>query len=301
MIQKIFSGFASAVAPLCVLLAAAVSRADEEIVSQEKKPRSLRVAAASVVQIPRDIEGNLRRIEAWARRAAQAGAELVLFPEAAISGWWQSREIRRYGEPAKGPSIQRLIKLANELDIAMAVGMTEIDGENAYITHVLLDGRGVIGKHRKSSLAGGKNGEGRVWDEGDDFSVFTYKHIQLGIAICFESVHPETCRRLKAKGAEIILAPYANGTRPSELLHIEEGRKSGKRTYAYARAVENRVWYVACDSAPRNSKDSRQAGAAYIIDPRGRLVKLSDPNQPGENMVVHTIGLPSKPPRRLRL
>lgn len=274
------------------LLAPVASYAGDADQAPSNRSRSLRVAAVSVVQIHREVEGNLERIEAWARKAADADAELVLFPEAAISGWWQSREIRKYGEPVDGPSIRRLIRLAKELDIAMAVGMTETDGKKAYITQVFLDGGGVIGTHRKSSLAGGPdNGEQLTWDKGDDANVFTCKGIKIGIAICFESVHPETCRKLKANGAEIILTPHANGTRPSDLLNIEQGREGGKRVYLFDRARENKVWLVGCDDAPRNGDGGKEAGAAYVISPTARLVKLSDPNGPPENMIVHTIEL----------
>ena len=115
--------------------------------------------------------------------------------------------------------------------------MTERDGDHAYITQVLLDGHGVIGKHRKSQLAGGPDGEGKYWDPGDDANVFAVCGVRMGIAICYESVHPETCAKLRATGAQVILAPYANGTLPEELTN-------GQRPYPAARARENGVWYV---------------------------------------------------------
>ena len=150
------------------------------------------VAAASCESRIRQTDFNLSRIEHWSRQAAEARADLVLFPECAIHGWWQSRENRQFAETVEGPSIKRLITLAGELNIIIAVGMTEIDGDKLYITHVLLDGNGVIGKHRKSALAGGENGEAKTWDKGNDANVFTVKGYTLGIAICFESVNPET-------------------------------------------------------------------------------------------------------------
>jgi predicted amidohydrolase len=246
------------------------------------------VAAVSCESKVRDTEHNLSRIEHWARAAAAAGAELVLFPEAGISAWWQSREVRTLAEPINGPSIKRLIKLAGELGVVLAVGMTEKDGRNAYITHVLLDGEGVIGRHRKSSLAGGANGEGRTWEAGNDANVFDIAGVKIGVAICFESVHPETCRKLKANGAEIILAPYANGTQPEELLN-------DKRPYTYARARENGVWYVACDATPHNQDRSLRRGAAYVISPEGQLVALTAPDATDENMVVYAIPLHAEP------
>lgn len=243
------------------------------------------VAAVSCESRIRETDFNLSRIEHWARRAAEAGADLALFPECAIHGWWQSRENRRFAEPADGPSVQRLIKLAGELDIVIAVGMTELDGEASYITQVLLDGKGMIGKHRKTSLAGGENGERRAWHQGNDTNVFNIKGYTLGIAICFESVHPETCAALKAKGAEIILAPYGNGTSPNEITDPE--RK--QRKWIWERVKENGAWYVACDYTPHSKDGGLAPGAAYVISPDCTLVACTPGDRPGEAMVVYSI------------
>lgn len=254
--------------------------------AEEGRPasREITIAAVSHESRIRDVEGNLRRIERWAREAAAAGADLVLFPEVAISGWWASREIRPYAEPLDGPSIRRLTALARELDVLIVVGMTERDGDGAYITQVILDGDGVVGTHRKSELS---PGEEKYWDDGDDARVFDIRGLRIGIAICYESVHPETCAKLRAHGAEIILAPHANGTNPEELA-------TGRRKYPFERAKENGVWYVACDSTPHDENGGLRPGAAYVINPAGELAALTAPTSAGENMIVYTIRLPSR-------
>ncbi len=244
--------------------------------------RSLTIAAVSMESRLRDAAGNLARVEAWTGLAADGGAELVLFPEATLSGWWASREIRRWAETIDGPSIRRLVELAGRRNVALAVGMSERDGDRVYISHVLLDGRGVIGVHRKTRLA---PGEEKYWDPGDDARVFDYRGVRLGIAICYESVHPEMCARLRAGGAEIILAPYANGTDPDELT-------TGKRDYVYARARENGVWYVACDAPPRDEHGRLGRGAVYFIDPSGALLERTAVSAAGESMIIRTIRLP---------
>jgi len=110
------------------------------------------------------------------------------------------------------------------------------------------------------------------------------KGIRIGIVICYESVQPPTCSKLRAAGAEVILAPYANGTDPDELLN-------GKRPYTYARAKENGVWYVACDATPHDQQKKLKRGAAYVISPQGELVAITPPEATGEVMVTHTIRL----------
>lgn len=246
---------------------------------------SITIAAVSCEGRIRETQFNLNRIEHWTRQAAAAGADLVLFPECALHGWWQSRENRRFAETTNGPAVQRLVRLAGELDIIIATGMTEINGDHAYITHLLIGRDGILGVHRKSSLAGGPKGEAQVWDAGNDANVFEIKGRKIGVAICFESVHPDTCAALKRNQAEIILAPYANGTHPREI--IDPQRR--QRRWIWDRAKENRVWYVACDATPHDRNGDLLPGAAYAIDPNGRLVVSTPADEPGEAMIVQTI------------
>ncbi len=244
--------------------------------------RTLVVAAVSVDCKVREVEHNVARVEHWSRKAAAQGAELVLFPELCISGCWQSREVRTIAEPVDGPSISRLVELAEDLHIVIAVGMTERDGDNVYIAQVLLDGDGVIGVHRKSDMP---EFDLKFWDLGDDQNVFDIGKAKVGVAICYESVNPMTCNRLKDNGAEIILAPYNNGTHPDEL-------HNNKRPYVFKRVAETGLWYVACDQ-PSHEPDGKtpRAGAAYVINPEGEIVTISPSDRPGEQMVVYAIPL----------
>ena len=115
--------------------------------------KSIVIAAVSCEVKIRDTAGNLDRIEAWTKRAAARGADLVLFPECAIHGWWQSRENRKFAETIDGPSIARVAEIARRHQITIAVGMTERDGERFYLTHVIVGPNGVVGRRRTTSRA----------------------------------------------------------------------------------------------------------------------------------------------------
>lgn len=243
--------------------------------------RTLVVAAVSIEARHSNVPWNLERIETWTRRAAAAGADLVCFHEMSVTGYWQSTQVHAISEPVDGPSIRRLTKLAKETGVVMSVGLSERDGDEYHVAQVLLDGTGVIGVHRKSEVA---PGEEKWWAPGADANVFDIRGVHVGVAICYESVHPRVCAALAAGGAEVVLAPYANGTRPDEL-------RTDRRPYTYARAKENRVWYVGCDGSWRDDNDTPVAGAAYIISPEGELVACTPSDAVGENMVMHAITL----------
>ena len=80
--------------------------------------RDIRVASVQFEHAPGDKSANFARIEAFADRAADAGAEIVVFPECCITGYWWMRhldraELEALAEPVfDGPSSQRLTELA---------------------------------------------------------------------------------------------------------------------------------------------------------------------------------------------
>lgn len=307
-LRKRYGGACWRAALICVVFAsgATLAAADGTDEKTAKTPsRDTLVVAAVTCEIKiRDTQHNLRQIAHWAEKAAAADADLVLFPECSIHGWWQSRENRRDAETLDGESLAKVRQIAKRHDLILAVGMTERrpadeakdDGKDVaddntksgkpratyHLTHVLVGPDGVIGYHRKSALAGGPRGEGAVWDAGNDANVFDVAGMRVGVAICFESVHPETCRKLKAAGAELILAPYANGTRPSEILDPQHKQ----RPWIWDRVRENQVWYIACDATPHDKHGGLESGAAFAIDPTGKLVACTAADNAGEAMIV---------------
>jgi len=225
---------------------------------------------------------NVDQVEKWTRLAAEQGADLGLFNETNITGYWQTTQIRDLAEPLDGPIVQYLTGLANELDIMICAGMAEREGDKVYNTQVLIGPDGLIGYHRKSSLA---SGEEKYFDIGNDTNVFDIGFCKVGIAICYESIQPDTCAALAAKGAEVILAPYCNGVTRQE---IDEG----KRPYFNERARDNNVWYIACDqcgSSNGSITEPERAGVGCFVNPSGDIVAVTSTEETGEHMVVYTI------------
>lgn len=251
---------------------------------QKVKGDRLKVAAVSCVIYYRQPGENLKQIAKWTRLAARERADLVLFNETCITGYMYNREIRNFAQPLNGPWVAELTKLASENNIVICAGMPEKCFGKVHNTQVLVGPKGLIGFHRKSSLP---SGEEKRFDIGHDANVFVIRGVKVGIAICFESVYPETCRALARKGAQVILAPYSNGVTANEI-------HEGKRLYFQERPRENGVWYVACDES-RVDKDSADAkinpGAVCFVSPDGSIVEMTSLNEQGEHMIVHELSI----------
>jgi len=87
--------------------------------------------------------------------------------------------------------VKKLTKIAKKNHIIIAAGLMESRGKAVQYSCPRRS-KGLIGFHRKSSLP---DGEEKFSDIGQT-KRFRYQGIKVGIAICYESVNPETCRAL---------------------------------------------------------------------------------------------------------
>ena len=75
--------------------------------------KHVRVAAVQFEHAPGDKQANLNKIRHFVERAAQAGVQIIAFPECCISGYWFLRRLSReqlaeLAEPVwDGPASQR--------------------------------------------------------------------------------------------------------------------------------------------------------------------------------------------------
>jgi len=89
--------------------------------------QDIRVAAISTINRPGEPEANLANHESWARRAANEGAELALFPEMGITGYWTDYRLWHVAEPVPGPSTIVLEKIAKDAGIIICAGIADLN------------------------------------------------------------------------------------------------------------------------------------------------------------------------------
>ena len=123
----------------------------------------MRVAGAQLGPIARDERRAdvVERLIALLRAAADDGAELVAFPELALTTFFPrwvlaGDELDAFYEiEMPGPETKPLFEEAARLGVGFALGYAELADGHRYNTTVLVDGQGsVVGHYRKVHLPG---------------------------------------------------------------------------------------------------------------------------------------------------
>jgi predicted amidohydrolase len=193
-----------------------------------------------------------RREAAFAavREEASRGADVVMLPELWPIGAFGFDEYAARAEPLDGPLGDELASLASELRVVLHGGsIPERDGDRLYNTAVVFDRDGTrLGSYRKMHLFGYGSREAEVLSKGQEVVTVSVDGHCAGLAICYDLRFPELFRHLVDAGAEIVL--LVSGW---PIPRLEAWKTLGR-----ARAIENQVAYVGCNSA------GQQAGRPYV-------------------------------------
>ncbi|MFJ4068885.1 nitrilase family protein [Pseudomonas sp. NPDC089996] len=151
------------------------------------------------------IDGNLSKGLALALRAVREGANLIVLPELANTGYtFHSRaEAYTHAESLEdGPSLLAWERFAREQQVYLAAGFTERDGLRLYDSAVLFGPEGRLGHYRKAHLW---NQEKLWFTPGNlGFPVFETPIGRIGLLICWDIWFPEVPRLMASQGADII-------------------------------------------------------------------------------------------------
>ncbi|MBN1887002.1 MAG: carbon-nitrogen hydrolase family protein [Thermoflexales bacterium] len=192
-------------------------------------------------------------------KAVGLGAQLIVFPEAALSGYCLDTldEARAAAEPVPGPSVQAFAQACRAKGVYAVIGMLEDAGERLYNSAVLVGPHGLIGCYRKSHLP--FLGVDRLADPGDSgLQVYDTELGRLGLLVCYDLRFPEAARCLALNGADIIALPT----------NWPEGAESAPDFIAPTRALENRVFVITCDRCG-HERGFDFIGKSVILDPAG--------------------------------
>lgn len=175
--------------------------------------QSLRIALAQFDFPVGDVDGNASRIiELMHEARDEYGAEVVLFPELAISGYPPEDLLMRPGFLRSCE--QALARVAAEAQgIVAVVGWPQSAGAVVYNAASVLREGAIASTYRKRELPNyAVFDERRYFDVDPDGGncVFEVNGVQLGLVICEDLWFPEPLAATAKAGAELVLVPNAS-------------------------------------------------------------------------------------------
>ncbi len=259
--------------------------------------RRARLAVAQYEPRIGEVEHNRTEAVRWARAAASAGADLVVLPELASSGYtFESvTEAAAVAEdPIAGPFVSALLDVARESGIHIVTGLDERDGDVCHNSAVLLGPAGVLAAYRKLHLF---FDEQSWFEPGTDLPVVSLPFGRVGMIICYDLWFPEAVRALALAGADIVAVPTNWVASFKRTVYDERGYCQGNYV-AMATAAQNGV-VMACADRIGTERGLTFLGASLIVGADGWPV--AGPASPdGEALLVADVTLSSVAAARQR-
>jgi predicted amidohydrolase len=219
----------------------------------------MRIAVLQMQAVPGDVNANLDCIAAAAVKAADKGADLLIVPELAITGYGAGDAIRDLAEAVDGPQVSRLTAMAGQAGLAVIAGFAERAGGQIYNSAVLVGAGLPPAVYRKSHLYG--DYERVLFAPGEPVAcIVPVAGLKVAMLICYDVEFPENVRRLAVAGADLVAVPTA----------LPAGRFSAliAERVISVRAFENQVFVAYADHHGRDPLFT-YAGLSQIAAPDG--------------------------------
>lgn len=251
--------------------------------------RAFRLALAQINSTVGDLEGNSEKILTFVEEARSQGADLIAFPEMAVTGY--PAEDLLYNTSFLNDNVQamrRIVKASKGLTIIL--GFVDTDGDiynSAVVGH---DGT-IAGIYHKMYLPTyGVFDEDRYFQKGEHCPVYIINGVRVGVNICediWQPLGPIVVQR--ELGAEVIVninaSPYYMG------------KQSDRERMLATRSSDN-ILYVAYLNTVGGQDELVFDGASLIFDPSGNLVARGKNFQ--EDLLITDIDVETVVRSRLR-
>jgi predicted amidohydrolase len=230
------------------------------------KKGQLTIAAAQM-KFRAEIGENVSWITRVIRSSARAGADVVLFPECAVTGY--NCDFARISRSEIEAALQTIASEARATRTCVLVGSPTFMGSKRFNSLVVFDRRGRrIFCYSKIHLTARDK---RFFSPGNTLAFCRLSGAPCTAIICHERRYPELVRLPVMLGAQILFHPNAG----LDSLPVSKAKHNGRDGIA-VRAFENEVYYVFANSVGPQGDGLRSAGDSKIVAPDSRVLALAN-------------------------
>ena len=257
--------------------------------------KSVRVAMVQDNFVVGDIRANTRKIIELAQSAAGQGADLVIFPELALTGYPPEDLLYRPGFLTQVETAVDSIKQA-VADVDVVLGLPARHDGKLYNSAVWLSHGECIAEYHKQSLPNySVFDEVRYFSHGDETCVVTLNEFRFGLVICEDAWEAGPVAEAKAAGADAIIvinaSPFHGGKYAERVHMLEQRSRESALPMLYVNMVGGQDELVF-------------DGESLLVDGAGKLVRRSAAFEPCIELVDLTddgpVAVAAGPTRELK-
>jgi len=225
---------------------------------EESKAMTLRIAAVQAESKVGDVGANVEVAARWAQKAVDAGAQLVVFPEAFTTGY--DIDVFESAAPSSDEYgwLRPLQLVVDETGVTIVVNTALRTGRSLRLTDLVIAPetapREVYSKQHLYPL------ETELFEPGDAGSSIRLNGVEVALSVCYDANFPEHAAAAAADGAIVYLnsGAYFPGGEHRRNLH-----------YA-SRALDNGMYVMFSGLVGR---PHRFIGGTAAYDPLGRVIE----------------------------
>ena len=232
--------------------------------------RAFTAAAIQIAPTPgpltaESVKANLDKCVEYVARCVDAtGAELVVLPETATTGFTPGIPPEDLWDLV-GPLTEPVQEVAARLSVHVVLGTYSrgvARGEVYNVAALIGPSGDVLGSYRKTHLFVGEDRDCGGWVmAGDGVAVVDTDLGKIGMIICFDGDYPELARVQAVLGAEVIC-------RPSALLRSADIWELTNR----ARAYDNHVFMIGANATGVDPAGVLYFGNSMIVSPTAEVI-----------------------------
>ncbi|OHT95418.1 carbon-nitrogen hydrolase family protein [Mycobacterium syngnathidarum] len=226
----------------------------------------MRIALAQIAT-GTDPSSNLKLVDEFTRRAADAGARLVLFPEATMCRF--GVPLGPVAEDLDGPWATAAREIAARAGIVVVAGMFVPSADGRVTNTLIATGPGVDAHYHKIHLydAFGFT-ESRTVAPGFEPVTITVEGATVGLTTCYDVRFPELYVELARRGARLVTVHASWGSGP--------GKLDQWTLLARARALDTTGFVAAVDQAYPGGQIAKAGptgvGGSLVASPTGEVL-----------------------------
>ncbi|MHB2016738.1 MAG: NAD+ synthase [Candidatus Xenobia bacterium] len=225
-----------------------------------------RIAMAQINSTVGDIEGNRRRIEARIEEARALQADIVAFPELAVTGYPPEDLLLKPGFiKANRDALMRIAEACQ--GITAIVGFVDADESDIYNAAAVIHDGAVAGVHQKIFLPNyGVFDEDRYFSRGNRAQVFSTGHgLIFGVGVCEDLWYPDGPAHLQALMGNAHLVVNINAS------PYYVGKALFREQMLATRAADN-TCFIAYLNTVGGQDELVYDGQSLLVDPGGQML-----------------------------